>query len=57
MFKDILKYLWSMVRHPIKFYTNNKTVIWFWIVCITAIVLVIIPWFVGFITIMDWITL
>jgi hypothetical protein len=57
MLKGILKYLWSMVRHPVEFYINNKTAIWFWIICITAIVLVMIPWFVGFITIMKWITL
>jgi len=55
MLWDIMGYLWSIVRHPIKYYRSNKTAIWFWLFAIIFIIFVLIPWFTGVTVIYDWV--
>ncbi len=52
--RNLFKRIWTIIRWPYDWYSYNKTAICFYVICTSLFILIIIPWLIGFVTIIKW---
>lgn len=54
--KKIFKRVWSMIKYPCTLFKKYETAIWFYVGLALIVIFVLIPWGVGVITILTYLT-